>query len=299
MFSYKGAIVALVTPMKPNGDISWESLSSLINWQIESGIAGIGVVGTTGESSTIDVVEHIQLIEKAVEYANKRVPIIAGTGANSTKEAIYLTNAAKEAGADATLLVTPYYNKPTQEGLYSHYSSIADQVDIDQILYNVPARTACDLLPETVSKLSLHHNIIGLKEALPEIKRLNSLINCLAESNSPDFLLFSGDDASSANFILSGGHGTISVTANIVPHLVAAMANSAIDKTDEQEALKIHGILSSLNSALFLESNPIPVKWALNRMGKIESGIRLPLTKLNDKFTNILELALSDLKLIN
>ena len=299
MFSYQGAIVALVTPMEENGDISWESLFTLIDRQIEGGIDGIVVVGTTGESATIDVSEHIQIIEKSVKHADKRVPIIAGTGANSTKEAVFLTTAAKEAGADAVLLVTPYYNKPTQEGLFQHYLTIANEVNINQILYNVPGRTACDLKPPTVAKLSSHDNIIGLKEATPDISRLKQLLEQVSAAQTGDFLLFSGDDLTSSEFMMKGGHGTISVTANIVPGLISALTKASLKQNNKVEAQRIHELLLPLNNSLFVESNPIPVKWAMSRLGVIPSGIRLPLTKLDNKFVTLVEASLEDLQLLN
>ena len=299
MFSYQGAIVALVTPMEENGDISWESLFTLIDRQIEGGIDGIVVVGTTGESATIDVSEHIQIIERSVKYADKRVPIIAGTGANSTKEAVFLTTAAKEAGADAVLLVTPYYNKPTQEGLFQHYSTIANEVNINQILYNVPGRTACDLKPSTVAKLASHDNIIGLKEAIPDISRLKQLLEQVSDVQTGNFLLFSGDDLTSSEFMMKGGHGTISVTANIVPELISALTKASLKQNNKVEAQRIHELLLPLNNSLFVESNPIPVKWAMSRLGVIPSGIRLPLTQLDNKFVTLLEASLEDLQLLN
>jgi len=298
MFTYKGAIVALVTPMEDDGNISWEALYSLIDWQISSGISGIVVVGTTGESSTIDVSEHIQIIERCVEHIDKRVPLIAGTGANSTKEAIYLTNAAKEAGADSVLLVTPYYNKPTQEGLYMHYSSIADKVDINQILYNVTTRTACDILPSTVARLASHENIIGLKEASSDLLRLDLLIENLEQASIKDFLLFSGDDMTSCDFLKKGGHGTISVTANLVPDLIVDLCDASISRKNNDKSKRIHQSLISLNKALFVESNPIPIKRALSILGKIPSGIRLPLTQLDVKLEPELLLAMKELGLI-
>ena len=210
MYKLKGSIVALVTPMESDGSIAWQSLFDLIDWHVESGTSGLVLVGTTGESATIDVAEHVQIIEQSSKHAKERIPIIAGTGANSTKEAIYLTSAAKKAGADAALLVTPYYNKPSQEGLLAHYLEIANQVDIPQILYNVPARTGCDLLPETVLKLSTHKNIVGLKEATGDMSRLEDLKEALGNQiTNESFLLYSGDDPTAMQFILNGGSGTI------------------------------------------------------------------------------------------
>jgi|TARA_B110000438_G_scaffold298598_1_gene347135 4-hydroxy-tetrahydrodipicolinate synthase len=281
MFNLKGSIVALVTPMNMDGSIDWQSLSGLIDWHIDSGTSGIVVVGTTGESPTIDVAEHVQIIENCVNHSNDRIRIIAGTGANSTKEAIYLTAAAKEAGAHAALLVTPYYNKPTQEGLFAHYHSIANQVDIPQILYNVPSRTGCDLLPETVFRLASHENIIGLKEAtgcLSRLKDLQDILLKLPENNL--FLLYSGDDVTSTEFMLNGGSGTISVTANVVPHLISRISALALN-AEFKKSLALDKELKDLNRILFIESNPIPVKYALYKMGRIPNGIRLPLTELS------------------
>ena len=229
MYKLKGSIVALVTPMESDGSIAWQSLFDLIDWHVESGTSGLVLVGTTGESATIDVAEHVQIIEQSSKHAKERIPIIAGTGANSTKEAIYLTSAAKKAGADATLLVTPYYNKPTQSGLIAHYLEIANEVEIPQILYNVPSRTGCDLLPETVFKLSTHENIIGLKEATGDLGRLDILKEGLKEQIADEsFLLYSGDDPTSTEFILKGGSGTISVTANVVPSLISEICTLAL-----------------------------------------------------------------------
>ena len=299
MFSLKGSIVALVTPMDLGGGIAWQSLFDLIDWHIESGTKGIVFVGTTGESATIDVSEHVQIIEQSSTYAKGRIPIIAGTGANSTKEAIYLTSAAKKAGADATLLVTPYYNRPTQEGLVAHYSEIANSVDIPQILYNVPARTGCDLLPETVLRLSKHKNIIGLKEATPDLKRLDELKEVFnSQMKDEPFLLYSGDDPTSAQFILNGGSGAISVTANVVPSKISEICNSALSGNSE-EAFSLNALLDDLNAFLFIESNPIPVKWILHRLGRIPSGLRLPLTTLDIKYHEEIEIILKRLSLLN
>ena len=299
MFSLKGSIVALVTPMDLDGGIAWQSLFDLIDWHIKSGTKGIVFVGTTGESATIDVSEHVQIIEQSSAYAKGRIPIIAGTGANSTKEAIYLTSAAKKAGADATLLVTPYYNRPTQEGLVAHYSEIANSVDIPQILYNVPARTGCDLLPETVLRLSKHKNIIGLKEATPDLKRLDELKEVLnSQMKDEPFLLYSGDDPTSAQFILNGGSGAISVTANVVPSKISEICNSALSGNSE-EAFSLNALLGDLNAFLFIESNPIPVKWILHRLGRIPSGLRLPLTTLDTKYHKEIEIILKKLSLLN
>ena len=294
MFNLKGSIVALVTPMEANGDICWQSFFDLIDWHIDSGTKGLVIVGTTGESATIDVVEHVQLIEKAVDYAEGRLEVIAGTGANSTKEALFLTSSAKKAGASAALLVTPYYNKPTQKGLIEHYKLIANEIDIPQILYNVPSRTSSDILPETVAILSDEENIVGLKEASTEEGRLDDLIKNLSGKN---FLLYSGDDLTACNFIMGGGSGTISVSANLVPSKISEISELALKR--DKRAIELDIKISNLHKKLFIESSPIPVKWALNRMGKIPVGLRLPLTPLDNSFHNEIEEMLLELNLIN
>ena len=271
----QGSLVALVTPMESDGSVDWESLRGLIEFHIREGTDGIVAVGTTGESATLDEDEHCEVIRFTVETVKGRVPVIAGTGANSTKEAIQLTRKAKEVGADACLLVTPYYNKPTQEGLYLHYRAIAEAVDIPQILYNVPGRTGCDMLTETVVRLSKVPNIIGVKEATGDLGRAKAILD-QADSS---FLLYSGDDATAGAFCLLGGHGVISVTANVAPRhmhdLCAAARNRDVARVEAIDA-KLQG----LHKDLFIESNPIPVKWALAEMGLIKEGIRLPLTWL-------------------
>ena len=289
----KGSIVAIVTPMKANGDIDLDSLDKLVDFHILSGTKGIIAVGTTGESATLEVSEHISVIERIVKRANNKIFIFAGTGANSTKEAIYLSKSAKSAGADASLSVTPYYNKPTQEGLLQHYTQIADQVDFPQVLYNVPSRTSCDLLPETIAKLAPHENILGIKEATGDLSRLEDLKKLLKDET---FFLYSGDDATAADFMLNGGHGNISVTANVVPEIMSKLCDLALEKSSEAKV--IESKISNLNTMLFLESNPIPVKWVLNRMGLMDIGIRLPLTNLSKKHQQTLEEELIKLKLI-
>ena len=289
----KGSIVAIVTPMKANGDIDLDALDKLVDFHIISGTKGIIAVGTTGESATLEVSEHILVIERIVKRANNKIFIFAGTGANSTKEAIYLSKSAKSAGADASLSVTPYYNKPTQEGLFQHYSQIADQVDFPQVLYNVPSRTSCDLLPETIAKLAPHENIMGIKEATGDLSRLEDLKKLLKDET---FFLYSGDDATAIDFILNGGHGNISVTANVVPEIMSKLCDLALEKSSEAKV--IENKISNLNTMLFLESNPIPVKWVLNRMGLMDIGIRLPLTNLSKKHQQTLEEELIKLKLI-
>ena len=298
MFNLQGSIVALVTPMDEDGAIDWQAFKDLIEWHINSGSSGLVMVGTTGESATLDVAEHVQVIENAVKTADGRIKIIAGTGANSTKEAIYLTNSAKSAGADAALLVTPYYNRPSQEGLYRHYSYIADEVNLPQILYNVPSRTGCDLLTPTVLKLVPHDNVVGLKDATGDLGRLEETLSGLSKLNRNEFLLYSGDDPTATQFILKGGSGTISVTANIVPLQIAKICTEALSG-DNQIATKLDLELKELNEILFVESNPIPVKWILNRLGRIPGGLRLPLVELDSKFHDKTELILKKLSLLN
>ena len=298
MFNLQGSIVALVTPMDEDGVIDWQALKDLIEWHINSGSSGLVIVGTTGESATLDVAEHVQVIENSVKTANGRIKIIAGTGANSTKEAVYLTNSAKSAGADAALLVTPYYNKPSQEGLYRHYSYIADEVHLPQILYNVPSRTGCDLLTETVLKLVPHDNVVGLKDATGDLGRLEETLSGLVELKRNDFILYSGDDPTATQFMLKGGSGTISVTANVVPSRIAEICTQALSG-DSHIANKLDLELKELNEILFIESNPIPVKWILNRLGRIPGGLRLPLVELDNKYHNKTELILNKLSLLN
>ena len=293
----KGSITALVTPMLSNGDLDYSSLESLINLQIDSGISGLVAVGTTGESATVDFDDHIKLIEFFVKIANKRIPIIAGTGANSTDEALHLTQAAAEVGADAALLVSPYYNKPPQEGIYRHHMKIADEVNIPQILYNVPSRTASFIEPQTISRLSNHDNILGVKDATGDMKNFDEVYKlCEKKIKDKDFFLYSGDDFSSLEFLKRGGHGTISVTSNVVPKIVSEICQ-LIEK-DFNKAKELDNSLQSLNKNLFSESNPIPVKWALKLLGSIDTGIRLPLIELSDSNKKVLEKSLKDLNLI-
>lgn len=295
--SIEGSITALVTPMNEKGELDYESLEKLINFQIDSGISGLVAVGTTGESATIDFEDHLSLIEFFVKISNGRVSIIAGTGANSTEEALHLTKEAKSLGADAALLVSPYYNKPPQEGIYRHHAKIADEVDIPQILYNVPSRTASFIEPETVQRLSSHQNIIGIKDATGDMKNLTAVIKlCEEEINGKNFFLYSGDDFSSLDFLKKGGHGTISVSSNVVPGIVSEICN--LVHNDFSKAKKLDGKIKMLNQNLFCESNPIPVKWALYKMGLIKNGIRLPLVELDDIFKESVENSLEELSLI-
>jgi len=272
-------MVAMATPMLDDGTVDTAALADLVEFHVESGTDAIVAVGTTGESSTLTVPEHASVVKQVVTLVNKRIPVIAGTGANATAEAIELTKHAKEAGADACLLVTPYYNKPTQEGLYQHYTAVAKAVSIPQILYNVPGRTALDMQPETTARLSAIANIIGIKEAYGEVSRIKALLDVC----EPGFMIVTGDDSTAMESILAGAHGDISVTANVVPREMHEMCKAA-RAGDRATAEAIEARISDLHSVLFLESNPIPVKWALNQMGRMGSGIRLPLTPMAAEF---------------
>ena len=284
---FRGSMVALVTPMHPDGAVDFDSLSQLVEFHIENGTSAIISMGTTGESATLDEKEHCEVIRRTVEMANERIPIIAGTGANSTTEAITLTRCAMQAGADACLLVTPYYNKPTQEGLYLHHKLIAETVPVPQILYNVPGRTAVDMLPETVARLSKVSNIIGIKEATGDLSRLTQIRELCGEN----FDIFSGDDGTGTEFMLQGGNGVISVTNNIAPKAMAEMCTAAL-AGEREKALELNQPLTGLHNDLFVEANPIPVKWALTEMGKMPAGIRLPLTTLSEQYHEILRSAM-------
>lgn len=274
---FRGSIVALITPMHDDGRVDDDALRRLVDFHVAEGTCAIVAVGTTGESATLDHAEHCAVIRRVVELAAGRIPVIAGTGANSTTEAINLTQCARQAGADAALLVTPYYNKPTQEGLYLHHKAVAVAVDIPQILYNVPGRTACDMLPATTARLARIPNIIGIKDATGDLGRLNQL----KESCGDGFDLFSGDDATACEFILGGGHGVISVTANVAPRLMQEMCAAAL-AGERDRALAVNERLDALHHDLFIQSNPIPVKWAVAEMGLSPKGIRLPLTWLTE-----------------
>ena len=280
----QGSFVALVTPMLENGSLDFDALEALVEWHIESETNGIVSVGTTGESATVSVPEHLEIIKKTIDFVDGRVPVIAGTGGNSTQEAVDLTQTAAELGADYALIVTPYYNKPNQEGLFQHFIKIADSVEIPQILYNVPARTACDLRPDTVMRLASHQNIVGIKEALDSSERLSELIRISQSiADQKNFSVFSGDDPSFSSFMANGGDGVISVAANIVPKYISQICSLNLsDQFDHAEEL--NSILKNLYELLFVESNPIPVKWMLNKMGRIQPGIRLPLVPFNQVF---------------
>ena len=274
-----GSYVAIATPMFADGEVDYAALEKLIEFHVEQGTQGIVAVGTTGESATLSVVEHIAVVEFTVKQAAGRVQVIAGTGANSTSEAIHLTELAKNAGVDACLLVVPYYNKPTQEGLYQHYKAIAEAVDVAQILYNVPGRTVLSMANETVERLADIENIIGIKDATGDMQLCADLIERVSDKLS----VLSGDDATALDLIKLGGKGNISVTANILPKKMSQMCIAGI-AGDYISAEKINNELVDINQQLFVESNPIPVKWALERMGLIESGIRLPLTRLSEEY---------------
>jgi 4-hydroxy-tetrahydrodipicolinate synthase len=282
-------MVALVTPMFADGSVDFDSLSKLIEMHIESGTAAIVSMGTTGESATLDMDEHCEVMRRTVEMAAGRIPVIGGTGSNSTTEAIQLTRCAQQGGVDACLLVAPYYNKPTQQGLYLHHKLIAESVDIPQILYNVPGRTVCDMLPETVSRLAEIPNIVGIKEATGSLERMHEILSCVPD----DFDLYSGDDETGVEFMLQGGDGVISVTNNVAPRAMAAMCAAAL-AGDREKAVELNRPLEGLHKKLFLEANPIPVKWALHEMGLIPEGIRLPLTPLSTQFHEPLRKALRD-----
>ena len=288
-----GSLVAIVTPMSDDGNIDYSAFKKLIDWHVESGTKGIVVAGTTGESATLTVDEHTALIEVAVAHAAGRVPIIAGTGANSTTEAIELSSHAKRVGASYSLSVVPYYNKPSQEGLYLHFRTIAEAVDIPLILYNVPSRTVADLANETVFRLAEIENIIGIKDATADMGRGSELISSTPE----DFAVYSGDDASFLPLMMLGSQGVISVTANIVPKQMQEVCD-AIQNKDFQLAKKINDQLLMLHTNLFVEANPIPVKWGLKRMGRIGEGIRLPLTSMNTQFEQIILESLADAKVL-
>jgi len=276
---FHGSMVALVTPMHEDGSLDFEALKRLVDIHVENGTDAIVAVGTTGESPTLDMDEHCEVIRRTVEYARGRIPVIAGTGANSTTEAIELTQCAQRQGADACLLVAPYYNKPTQEGLYRHHKAIAEAVAIPQILYNVPGRTAVDMLAETVERLAPIPNIVGIKEATGNLDRARDILHRCGKQID----LYSGDDATALDCILLGGKGDISVTANVAPKLMHEMCRLAREGK-EPEARALDARLRALHKDLFVEANPIPVKWALTEMGMIEPGIRLPLTPLSGRY---------------
>ena len=295
MQELQGSLVAIVTPLNKSGEVDYASLENLLNWHIEEGTDGIVSVGTTGESATLDVKEHIEVIDFTVKFINKRIPVIAGTGANSTHEAVELSQEAKLRGADYVLLVTPYYNKPNQKGLIKHYEKIANSVDIKQVLYNVPSRTACDMTPETIEILSKHKNIIGVKEAVDNVERIKELVSI--SEKCKNFSILSGDDPTFMNSLIQGAHGVISVAANVIPNPISQICKYIkADKYDEAE--KLNKLYDDLYGLLFVESNPIPLKWMMYKMGLIENSIRLPLTELDETFHDTTLSELKKLKLI-
>jgi 4-hydroxy-tetrahydrodipicolinate synthase len=282
-----GSLVAIVTPMRADGSLDLPRLKSLIDWHVQEGTDGIIIVGTTGESPTVDVEEHCTLIRTAVEHAKGRVPVVAGTGGNSTREAIELTKFAKSVGADYSLSVVPYYNKPMQEGLYRHFRAIAEAVDLPMLLYNVPSRTVADLANDTVLRLAEVPGIVGIKEATSNVDRVTELMG----RKPRNFIVLSGDDSTALPYMMLGAKGVISVTANVAPRAVHDLCAAAL-AGDFARAIETNNRLYPLHKALFVESNPIPVKWALHRMGRIEPGIRLPLTPLESRYHDTVDAAL-------
>ena len=289
----QGSMVAIVTPMFDDGSLDLDALRALIDFHINAGTDGIVIVGTTGESPTVDLDEHCLLIQTTVEYVNGRIAVVAGTGANSTSEAIELTAKAKALGVDACLLVTPYYNKPTQEGLYQHFAAISAAVDIPQILYNVPGRTSCDMSNDTVLRLASIKNIVGIKDATGGIERGTDLLLRAPK----EFAIYSGDDATGMALMLLGSHGVISVTANVAPKLMHEMCVAAM-AGNVKKACEINAKLFALHQKLFIEANPIPVKWVLQQMGLIKMGIRLPMVNLSPQFHDVLRAAMRQAELV-
>lgn len=286
---FKGSLIALATPFDADNHIDYEALERLIEFHVSEGSNGLVIAGTTGEAATLEMSEHTELIGKAVDIADGRLPIIAGTGSNSTAQTIKLSRNVGNYGIDAYLMVAPYYNKPMQEGIYQHFATIADAVDKPILLYNVPGRTVTDMLPETVARLAAHPNILGIKEATGDIERLNQIRDLVSE----DFMLYSGDDFTTLAFIENGGHGVVTVSGNVAPRLMADMCRAAL-AGDSDRAKEMDDKLQPLNKALFLESNPIPLKWALAEMGLISSGIRLPLTLYAEEYHAEMRQALSN-----
>lgn len=284
---FQGSMVALVTPMHQDGSVDYDSLARLVEFHCDNGTDAIVSVGTTGESATLDFDEHAEVIRQTVAMVAGRMPVIAGTGANSTAEAIHLTRSAQKAGAEACLLVSPYYNKPTQEGLFQHHKAIAEAVDIPQILYNVPGRTAVDMLPATVERLSHIDNIVGIKEATGDLQRAREVLDLVGERME----LYTGDDATAMECILLGAKGDISVTANVAPKLMHEMCAAAL-AGDRQRAEELDTPLRGLHRDLFIEANPIPVKWALQQMGLVGGTMRLPMTPLAAQYHDTVRTAL-------
>ena len=287
----KGSIVALVTPMDESGAVEWDQLRQLVDWHVESGTSAIVSVGTTGESATLDEHEHLNVVAKTLEFAQGRLPVIAGTGANCTREAVRWTRAATDLGVDGCLVVTPYYNKPTQTGLFAHYCAIAEAVDTPIWLYNVPGRTAVDLLPETVERLANVDNIVAIKESTGDVGRAKEVIDAVGERMA----VYSGDDHSYLGLIEAGGVGNISVTANVVPAMMSETCRLAL-AGDFAAARELNDRLVPLHQARFVESSPIPAKWALNQMGRIGPGIRLPLTPLSEAGQGVVKAAFASIE---
>lgn len=277
-----GSIVALVTPMRENGDIDWAALDGLIEWHIESGTHAIVPMGTTGESATLDTDEHLQVIKRTIELVAKRIPVIAGTGSNSTAEAIHQTQEAQALGADACLLVTPYYNRPTQEGLFQHYKAISEATTVPIVLYNVPPRTGCDMQAQTVARLANFSNIVGIKDACGDATRVKAIKDALTGSAWDEFFILSGEDAQTLEMMSLGAVGTISVTANVLPALMAEFCSSYL-AGDHARAQELDNRLQPVHDVLFVESSPTPTKWILSELGRMQGGIRLPLIPLSNQ----------------
>jgi 4-hydroxy-tetrahydrodipicolinate synthase len=293
-----GSIVAIVSPMYEDGSLDLDALRHLLDWHIEQGTHGIVIVGTSGESPTVNVQEHCELIQVAVDHINGRIPVIAGTGGNSTREAIELTEFAKNVGANASLQVVPYYNKPTQEGIYAHFKTIAEKIDLPVILYNVPGRTVADMSNATILRLAQVPGINGLKDATGNLERASALLAGLKEQKSDHFALYSGDDLTAIFLMLMGGHGNISVTANVAPRMMASLCTAAI--TGELAlARELQFKLLHIHQMMFVEPNPIPVKWALHEMGIIDQGIRLPLLPLSENLHRPMQEVLRKAGLLN
>jgi len=292
-----GSMVAIATPMHEDASLDYTALRSLLDWHVNEGTDAIVIVGTSGESPTVSVEEHCELIRVTVEHINGRIAVIAGTGGNSTREAIELTEYAKKVGADASLQVVPYYNKPTQEGMYAHFKTIAERVDLPVILYNVPGRTVADLANETTVRLAQVPGIIGIKDATGNLERGSLLLAELKHKQLNQFAVYSGDDLTALFLMLMGGHGNISVTANVAPRLMSELCKSAI-AGDAKRAREIQYQLLAVHKLMFIEANPIPVKWALHQMGKIPAGIRLPLTPLSEPLREPLRQALGQAGLL-
>ena len=280
----RGSIVALVTPMRADGSIDWEAHERLVQWHVESGTAGVVPMGTTGESATLNTQEHLEVISRTIELANGRIYVVAGTGSNSTEETLHQTKEAESLGADACLLVTPYYNRPTQEGLFAHFKKVAETTSVPLVLYNVPSRTGCDLLPETIGRLSSIEGIVGIKEASGKIERVSKIRSVSAG----DFFILSGEDALTLEMMNNGAVGTISVTANVLPKAMAEFCDSFLSG-NVKRASAIDEVLQSVHEILFIESNPTPAKWALHQMGIIQEGIRMPLLPLSSRYRSELK----------